>query len=125
MTDPRIPDPRDPASPTYTDPIPGAPYREPAADPRIANQTVVQPRSGSSGLIAAGVIAVLLVIALIAFTTGPSTDPGNTAAIPDQTTSEPAPAPAPEAVPATPAPDATTPPPSDAAPAGEAPAPAQ
>lgn len=120
MTDPRIPDPRDPASPAYTDPIPGAPYREPIADPRIANQTVVQPRSGQGGLIAAGVIAALLVIALIAFSTGPSTDPGNTAAIPEQPVEQTAPAPE-----AAPAPGVTAPmeqAPSDAAPADEAPA---
>lgn len=129
MTDPRLSDPRDPARPTYTDPIPGAPYRDPAADPRIANQTVVQPSSGRGGLIAAGVIAALLVIALIAFSTGPSTDPGTTAVIPDQTTDEMAPAPAPEAAPAAPSEPATPAPtapleqaPSDAAPADEAPA---
>jgi hypothetical protein len=123
MSDPRTPDPRDPTRPAYTDPIPGAPYREPVADPRIANQTVVQPSSGRGGLVAAGVIAVLLVIALIAFTTGPSTDPGTTAVIPDQTTEEMAPAP--EAVPAAPAPDASAPieeAPADAAPVDGAPA---
>lgn len=115
MTDPRL-DPRDPARPTYTDPIPGAPYRDPAADPRIANQTVVQPSSGRGGLIAAGVIAALLVIALIAFSTGPSTDPGTTAVIPEQSTDQMAPAPAPEAAPAAPVA------PAPAAPVDQAPA---
>ena len=126
MSDPRTPDPRDPRDPTYSDPIPGAPYRDPA-DPRIANQTVVTPSSGRGGLIAAGVIAVLLVIALIAFTSGPSTDPGTTAVIPNQTTEGMAPAPeAAPADPAAPAPDAQAPleeeAPADAAPAEEAPA---
>lgn len=125
MADPRNPDPHK-ADPADIDPAaPRSPYSDPAADPRIANQTVVQPSGGRGGLIAAGVIAALLVIALIAFSTGPSTDPGTTAVIPDETT-EPA---APSAAPPTetaPAPDATTPAPTEQAPttppAGDAPA---
>lgn len=122
MNDPRTPDPRDAVRPAHADPMPGAPYRDPAADPRIANQTVVQPSSGRGGLIAAGVIAALLVIAVIAFSTGPSTDPGTTAVIPDQS-EEIVPAPAPEAVPTAPtapAPDAAAP--VEQVPTNEAPA---
>ena len=84
MADPRHNDPRDADLP----PLPGHPdaplsYRDPAADPRLA--TYEAPRSGGrSGLIAAGIIAALLVIALIAFSTGPATDPGTTAVIPEQ-----------------------------------------
>ena len=109
MTDPQNPDPR------RADPnAPPPPFNDPAADPRLNDYQPVPASSGRSGLIAAGVIAVLLVIALIAFSSGPATDPGTTAVIPDQT-EETAPAPdaAPELAPATP--DAT-------APAGEAPA---
>jgi Meckel syndrome type 1 protein len=50
--------------------------------------------SGRGGLIAAGIVAALLVIAVIAFTSGTTTDPGTTAVIPDQT-EDTAPAPAP------------------------------
>lgn len=124
MSDPRIPDPRH-ADPAYPH-DPASPYRDPAADPRIANQTVVQPSSGRGGLIAAGVIAVLLIVALIAFSTGPSTDPGTTAVIPEQTeemapapdAAPPAPAPTEEA-PAAPAPMDAAPPPADEAPAAD------
>ena len=124
MADPRN---LDPNRPNPADPLdPRSPYSDPAADPRIANQTVVSPSGGRGGLIAAGVIAVLLVIALIAFSSGPSTDPGTTAVIPDAT-EESAPAgdtAAPEAAapeePAAPAPEATTP--LEEEPAGEAPA---
>lgn len=109
MTDPRSTDPRlDPNVPR-----PGAPYSDPAADPLINDRPIPADR-GRGGLIAAGVIAVLLVIALIAFNTGPSTDPGTTAVIPEQ--SEQAPAnDAPSATPTTP--DATAPAPAPATPA--------
>lgn len=98
--DPRRVDPGHPDGPRVTPP---SPYTDPAADPRVANETVVHNSNGRGGLIAAGVIAVLLVIALIAFSSGPGTDTGTTAVIPDQQTeqtTEPAPAPAPEAAPA-------------------------
>lgn len=83
MTDPRTPDPRH-IDPNYPSQAPHTPYGDPAADPRISDRPVY-PDRGRGGLIAAGVIAVLLVIALIAFSTGPATDPGTTAVIPDQT----------------------------------------
>lgn len=97
MTDPRIHDPR-PADPNFPA---QAPYSDPAADPRLADGKPIHPGSGRGGLIAAGVIAVLLVVALIAFSTGPATDPGTTAVIPDQGGEmAPAPAPAPSPAPA-------------------------
>ena len=85
MTDPRNPDPRQNADPTPPDGprvMPQAPYNEPAADPRVANQTVVHTSRGYGGIIAAGIIAALLVVAVIAFSTQPGTDPGTTAVIP-------------------------------------------
>lgn len=87
MTDPRHTDPRDPRD--GLPPLPGHPdeplsYRDPAADPRLANYEGPRGSSGRSGMIAAGIIAALLVIALIAFSTGPATDPGTTAVIPEQ-----------------------------------------
>jgi hypothetical protein len=121
MSDPRSYDPRDPARPGER-----SPYSDPAAEPPVANQTIVQPSGGRGGLIAAAVIAVLLVIALIAFTAGPSTDPGTTAVIPDQTETTAPDAAAPEAAPAEPAApldDAAPAAPAEpTAPAGEAPA---
>jgi hypothetical protein len=103
MADPKTPDPHrtDPAYHDDPNSASRSAYSDPAADPRIANQTVIQPSSGRGGLIAAAVIAVLLVIALIAFSTGPATDPGTTAVIPDPNATE-------EAVP--PAAEETTPP---------------
>lgn len=94
MSDPRspdrIPDPRpnDPDTPY----VASSAYSDPAADPRIADRPLPAER-GRGGLIAAGIIAVLLVVALIAFSRGPSTDPGTTAVIPDHS-GETAPAPA-------------------------------
>lgn len=97
MTDPRIPDPR------VTDPnAPRPPYSDPAADPRLTEYPVT-PGTGRGGLIAAGVIAVLLVVALIAFTAGPGTDPDATATIPPGQIEETVPAPAPGVVPMEPA----------------------
>lgn len=87
MADPRSPDPRDPIDASSLEaPIltPHAPYSDPAADPVIANRAGMKPRGGAGGWIAAAVIAVLVVIAAIAFTSGPGTDPGTTAVIPDQ-----------------------------------------
>ncbi|MBX9464985.1 MAG: hypothetical protein KL840_18815 [Aquamicrobium sp.] len=123
--DPRRVDPGHPDGPRVA---PRSPYTDPAADPRIVNETVVHNRNGRGGLIAAGVIAVLLVIALIAFSSGPGTDAGTTAVIPEQTeqTTEPAPAPAPEAAPAEDtAPAAPVEEEAPAAPADEQPAPNQ
>lgn len=133
MSDPRIQDPR-PIDPNYPHATP-SPYSDPAADPRLADRPLA-PERGRGGLIAAGVIAVLLVIALIAFNTGPNTDPGTTAVIPDQTETAPAPTanepsatPAPDTLaPAAPAPVAPSAPqtaPAPAEPAAPAPAPAQ
>lgn len=90
MSDPRSPDPR-PIDPNTPYIAPSA-YSDPAADPRIADRPLPAER-GRGGLIAAGIIAVLLVVALIAFSSGPSTDPGTTAVIPDQS-GETTPAPA-------------------------------
>lgn len=83
MSDRRSDDlPRDTLPPDHPEAPPSV--RDPAADPRLDSYD--RPRgSRRSGLIAAAIIAVLLVIALIAFTTGPATDPGTTAVIPDQT----------------------------------------
>lgn len=131
MSDPRIPDPR-PIDPNYPQATP-SPYSDPAADPRLADRPMAAER-GRGGLIAAGVIAVLLVIAVIAFNTGPNTDPGTTAVIPDQTETVPAPmanepSSAPDTLaPAAPAPVAPAAPqtaPAPAEPAAPAPAPAQ
>lgn len=94
--DPRR-DPR-PTDPVYDDRLHARPsHADPALDPAArVNDPVLAERpmatSGRGGLIAAGVIAVLLVIAVIAFTSGTTTDPGTTAVIPDQT-EEQAPAP--------------------------------
>lgn len=92
MADPRSPDPRE----THPDFTPQTsmqepPYGDPLREPHLANRPDY-PNRGRTGLIAAGVIAVLLVIALIAFSTGPATDPGTTATIPEQNeTMSPAP----------------------------------
>lgn len=83
----------------YNDPT----YHDPAADPRIANQTVVTSSRGYGGIVAAGIIAALLVVAVIAFSTQPGTDPGTTAVIPQPGVEQGEDAPAaPEAAPAEP-----------------------
>lgn len=109
MNDPRNPDPR-PVDPAYegrqhVQP----PHTDPALDPALSDRHVNATGSGRGGLVAAGVIAVLLVIAVIAFSSGTTTDPGTTAVIPEET-QETAPAPVPEAAPVQPAPPATIPP---------------
>lgn len=91
--DPRNLDPRDPdqhhADPAYEDRLHGRlPYSDPAADPvrtdpLLADQPMVT--RGRGGWIAAGIIAALLVVAVIAFSSGTVTDPGTTAVIPDAT----------------------------------------
>lgn len=115
MADPRSPDPRNPADPSSSPPdtpfaAPHTPYSDPAADPLIIHPTPVPPRSSAGGWIAAGVVAALVVIAALAFTSGPSTDPATTAVIPDQTDNA---VPTPNASPAIPgedvAPEGTTP----------------
>lgn len=88
MADHRTPDSRPPVDPIAVHPdapnvMPHEPYSDPAADPQIARQPV-PPRSNIGGLMAVGVIAVLLIIAVIAFGSGPGTDPATTAVIPDQ-----------------------------------------
>lgn len=88
MTDPRTPDPRH-TDPAYEDRLHmRPPHTDPAADP-LRTDPILSDRpihaSGRGGLIAAGIIAVLLVIAVIAFSSGTATDPGTTAVIPDQT----------------------------------------
>lgn len=84
MNDPRNPDPR-PVDPAYEDRAhTRPPYTDPALDPILSDPHVHPAGSGRGGLVAAGVIAVLLVIAVIAFTSGTTTDPGTTAVIPDQ-----------------------------------------
>ncbi len=130
MSDQNNIDPRriDPGHPDGPHVAPRSPYTDPAADPRVVNETVVHNRNGRGGLIAAGVIAVLLVIALIAFSSGPGTDADTTAVIPEQQNEEtaPAPAPAPEAAPAEDAaPAAPVEEEAPAAPAEEQPAPNQ
>lgn len=106
MTDPRQQQPYDPIDPNGA---PRTPYTDPAADSRTTNTTVV--RSGTNGgLIAAGVIAVLLVISLIYFASGPATDPATTATIPDEPVTEES------------APAETNAAPTESAPAEEAPA---
>lgn len=100
MAEPTKNDPR--PDPRYTDPVyddrleARPPHADPALDPaRRVNDPVMAERpmatGGRGGLIAAGVIAVLLVIAVIAFGSGTTTDPGTTAVIPDQTETAPAP----------------------------------
>ncbi len=121
--DPR-PDPRY-TDPVYDDRLHARPsHADPALDPAVqrVNDPILAERpmatSGRGGLVAAGVIAVLLVIAVIAFSSGTTTDPGTTAVIPDQTETAPAPtAPgvtpvepaAPEAAPVQPTEPATPP----------------
>ena len=91
MSDPRMPDPRnnDPAyedrptlRPSYTDPD-----LDPTGDP-LRLDPVLEDRPidtrGRSGLIMAGILVALLVIAAIAFSSGTMTDPGTTAVIPEQ-----------------------------------------
>lgn len=97
MADPNTPDRRPPDHRLDPDPV-----REPPLDPSLdpsfnpgwdpvqrANDPLLADRppatGGRSGLIAAGIIAALLVIAVIAFSSGTTTDPGTTAVIPDQT----------------------------------------
>lgn len=107
MADPRHTEPHNPElQPHPADPELHPTYRDPAADPRLANRAM-PPRNGArTGLITAGIIAALLVIALIAFSGGPATDSGTTAVIPDQTEemAPPAAAPEPQLDPAAPAP---------------------
>lgn len=121
--DPR-PDPRY-TDPVYDDRLHARPsHADPALDPAVqrVNDPILAERpmatSGRGGLVAAGVIAVLLVIAVIAFSSGTTTDPGTTAVIPDQTETAPAPTapgvtpvepPAPEAAPVQPTEPATPP----------------
>lgn len=114
MTDPRNPDPRH-TDPAYEDRLhTRPPHTDPAMDP-LKTDPILSERpmqtSGRGGLIAAGIIAVLLVIAVIAFSSGTATDPGTTAVIPDQTQ---------ETTPGTTTPDAA--PQEPAAPLGTAPA---
>jgi len=115
MADPRSPDPRYPVDPSPSHPdapfaAPHTPYSDPAADPLITHPAAVPPRSSAGGWIAAGVVAALVGIAALAFTSGPGTDPATTAVIPDQTDSA---VPTPNASPAVPgtdvAPEGTTP----------------
>ena len=94
--DPR-PDPRY-TDPVYDDRLHARPsHTDPALDPAVqrVNDPIMAERpmatSGRGGLVAAGVIAVLLVIAVLAFGSGTMTDPGTTAVIPDQTETAPAP----------------------------------
>lgn len=90
MADPRSPDPRYPVDPSPSHPDapftePHIPYSDPAADPLIATPAATPPRSGAGAWIAAGVVAALVVIAVLAFSSGPGTDSATTAVIPDQT----------------------------------------
>lgn len=134
MADPRTPDPRHPDprhnDPVYEDRLHGRPsHTDPLADPAIdpalqrANDPLLADRpiqtSGRGGLVAAGVIAVLVVIAVIAFSSGTTTDPGTTAVIPDQTqeTMPQETMPAPETVPTEPAPETAPAQPFETAPA--------
>ena len=108
MADPRSPDPGYPVDPTPSHPnapytAPHSPYSDPAADPLITHPAAVPPRSGAGGWIAAGVVAALVIIAALAFTSGPGTDPATTAVIPDQTENA---VPTPNASPAIPGSDA-------------------
>jgi Meckel syndrome type 1 protein len=109
------------SDPVYDDRLHARPT-DPAVDPdaafdpavRRANDPVLSERpmaTGRGGLIAAGIVAALLVIAVIAFSSGTNTDPGTTAVIPDQT--DTAPAPAPDAAPQPPATPAPATPPAE------------
>lgn len=117
MADTNNPDPRhrDPvyddrlqARPSHLDPTP---HLDPTLDPAArANDPLLADRpasGGRGGLIAAGIIAVLLVVAVVAFSSGTTTDPGTTAVIPDQTQDAAPATPAPDAAPMAPAPEAT------------------
>lgn len=131
MTDPSTPDRRpldqrplrDPGRDPGLEPPPD-PALDPTWDPaQRANDPLLADRpaatGGRGGLIAAGIIAALLVIAVIAFSSGTVTDPGTTAVIPDrteQTTTAPQTTPAPTAPTA---PGVTPAQPSDAAPANQ------
>lgn len=132
MSDPRTPDPRN-SDPAYEDRLhTRPPLADPAADP-LKTDPVLADRPidtrGRGGWIAAGIIAVLLVIAVIAFTSGTTTDPGTTAVIPDQTQQTTPDTTAPDAAPAQPdAPVETMPAPNvtpQGGPDGSEPAPAQ
>lgn len=104
MTDPNAPDPRRQGDPRPEDArvSPNAPYSDPAADPRIANPARMRSGGSRTGIIVAGIVAALLVIALIAFSSGPATDSGTTAVIPQQSETAPAPEAAPGEQPAAP-----------------------
>lgn len=105
MTDPRTPD-RNNTDPAYEDRLhKRPPLSDPAADPLYVDPTLADRpinTRGRGGLIAAGIIAILLVIAVIAFSSGTMTDPETTAVIPDQTEVTPQPAQPSDAVPQNP-----------------------
>lgn len=111
--DPGLEPPLDPALDPAWDPV------QRANDPLLADRPV--STGGRGGLIAAGIIAALLVIAVIAFSSGTMTDPGTTAVIPDQTQqTAPETTPAPALAPTAPtAPGVTPVQPSDTAPANQ------
>lgn len=100
--DPGLEPPLDPALDPAWDPA------QRAIDPLLAGRPAAT--GGRGGLIAAGIIAALLVIAVIAFSSGTATDPGTTAIIPDRTE---------QTTPAPTAPGVTPVQPSDAAPANQ------
>lgn len=85
MTDPRTPD-RSNTDPAYEDRLhKRPPLTDPAADPQYVDPILAdQPANarGRGGMIAAAIIAVLVVIAVIAFSSGTVTDPETTAVIP-------------------------------------------
>lgn len=95
--DPRYTDPvyddRLHARPSHLDTEPADPALDPLArvnDPVLADRPMAT--NGRGAWIAAGIVATLLVIAVIAFSSGTATDPGTTAVIPDtmeQTTPAP------------------------------------
>ncbi len=115
IPDPRSDDPLDPAATSRLDPVTGEPRTSAKFDePRVVNR--VETRSGGSGIMIAGVVLVLAVIAYFVF--APASD--DAVAPEPATTADPA-TPAPEAVePAPPAADTTAPAPEAVAP--EAPA---
>jgi len=119
----RIPDPRetDPMNP-----VPPADHLNPATERRVDNSTVVQSRTGGSGILIAAIVLVLAVIAYFIFVPSTPNSPVEPASPPAATESAPA-----TPAPATPAPDATapaapatptTPAPESTAPAAPAPA---
>jgi hypothetical protein len=114
--DPRLDDPINPATTPGVDPLTINPRLDPAnsQDPRVANSTVVQSRSGGTGVLIAAVIIVLALAAYFLFAPG-----SQTTVVPTE--------PAVTTEPATPAPDATAPaaPGDTIAPAPDATAPAE